>query len=627
MSQEWSVQQSRDLYNIAYWSDGFFDVNDQGHVVAYPDGRRDHAGIDLVELADKMHTSGLSLPILVRFSDILKQRFQRLQKAFGRAMQEYGYQGGYLGVYPIKANQQRRVLEEVVHLGVGLEAGSKPELLAVLALSSQPGSVIVCNGYKDREYIRLALIGQRLGHKVYIILEKLSELDLVLDEANKMGIEPTLGIRVRLANVGAGKWQHTGGEKSKFGFSAAQVLSIVEHLKKVDRLSVLQLIHFHIGSQIANISDIQRGMRECARYYSELRALNVPIQVVDVGGGLGVDYEGTRSRSFCSMNYSMQEYANNIVYTLEETCKEHNLPHPQIITESGRAMAAHHALLIVNVIDVEKVTSEKQLVPVQPDEAMVLRELWDGYSNISERSASEVYHDACHWMSEVRSMYNLGVISLEERARAEQIYLAICIKLSETLKHSVRSHREVLDELNEKLADKFFCNFSLFQSLPDAWAIDQIFPIMPLSRLEEKPTSRAVLQDITCDSDGRVDQYVDGEGVETTLPLVPYRPGEPYLLGIFLVGAYQEILGDMHNLFGDTHSVNVELQPDNSYELVHPVKGDLVESMLRYVQLDSKELLASYREQLERANLSAKETEEYLETLSEGLEGYTYLED
>lgn len=627
MSQEWSVQQSRDLYNIAYWSDGFFDVNEQGRVVAYPDGQRGHPGIDLVELADKMHTSGLSLPILVRFSDILKQRFQRLQKAFGRAMQEYGYQGGYLGVYPIKANQQRRVLEEVVHLGVGLEAGSKPELLAVLALSSQPGSVIVCNGYKDREYIRLALIGQRLGHKVYIILEKLSELDLVLDEANKMGIEPTLGIRVRLANVGAGKWQHTGGEKSKFGFSAAQVLSIVEHLKKVDRLSVLQLIHFHIGSQIANISDIQRGMRECARYYSELRALNVPIQVVDVGGGLGVDYEGTRSRSFCSMNYSMQEYANNIVYTLEETCKEHNLPHPQIITESGRAMAAHHALLIVNVIDVEKVTSEKQLVPVQPDEAMVLRELWDGYSNISERSASEVYHDACHWMSEVRSMYNLGVINLEERARAEQIYLAICIKLSETLKHSVRSHREVLDELNEKLADKFFCNFSLFQSLPDAWAIDQIFPIMPLSRLEEKPTSRAVLQDITCDSDGRVDQYVDGEGVETTLPLVPYRPGEPYLLGIFLVGAYQEILGDMHNLFGDTHSVNVELQPDNSYQLVHPVKGDLVESMLRYVQLDSKELLASYREQLERANLSAKETEEYLETLSEGLEGYTYLED
>lgn len=627
MSQEWSVQQSRDLYNIAYWSDGFFDVNDQGHVVAYPDGRRDHPGIDLIELADKMHTSGLSLPILVRFSDILKQRFQRLQKAFGRAMQEYGYQGGYLGVYPIKANQQRRVLEEVVHLGVGLEAGSKPELLAVLALSSQPGSVIVCNGYKDREYIRLALIGQRLGHKVYIILEKLSELDLVLDEANKMGIEPTLGIRVRLANVGAGKWQHTGGEKSKFGFSAAQVLSIVEHLKKVDRLSVLQLIHFHIGSQIANIADIQRGMRECARYYSELRALNVPIEVVDVGGGLGVDYEGTRSRSFCSMNYSMQEYANNIVYTLEETCKEHNLPHPQIITESGRAMAAHHALLIVNVIDVEKVTSEKQLVPVQSDEAMVLRELWDGYSNISERSASEVYHDACHWMSEVRSMYNLGVISLEERARAEQIYLAICLKLSETLKHSVRSHREVLDELNEKLADKFFCNFSLFQSLPDAWAIDQIFPIMPLSRLEEKPTSRAVLQDITCDSDGRVDQYVDGEGVETTLPLVPYRPGEPYLLGIFLVGAYQEILGDMHNLFGDTHSVNVELQPDNSYQLVHPVKGDLVESMLRYVQLDSKELLASYREQLERANLSAKETEEYLETLSEGLEGYTYLED
>ncbi len=627
----WSVQNTRDLYNIAHWSDGLFDIDEKGMVVAYPDGKRDRPGVNLVELANTMHETGLGLPILVRFFDILRQRFMRLQNAFGRAMKEYGYQGSFMSVYPVKANQQRRVLEDIVSFTndehpIGLEAGSKPELLAVLALS-HPNSVVVCNGYKDREYIRLALIGQRLGHNVYIILEKLSELDIVLDEAQKMGIEPCLGIRVRLASMAAGKWQHTGGEKSKFGFSAAQVLLIVEKLRAVNRLSILQLMHFHLGSQIANIADIQRGMRECARYYSELRLLGVPIHTVDVGGGLGVDYEGTRSRSFCSMNYSIQEYANNIVYTLEETCREKNLPHPQIITESGRAMAAHHALLIVNVIDIERNVPMGTLQPVLSHEALVLRELWDGLMNLSERSALEVYHDACHWMTEVHSMYNHGIISLAERARAEQIYLETCIKVRDLLKHSVRSHREALDELNEKLADKYFCNFSLFQSLPDAWAIDQIFPIMPLSGLREKPTSRGILQDITCDSDGRVDVYVDGEGVESTLPLLPYDPTQPYLLGIFLVGAYQEILGDMHNLFGDTHSVNVELLPDGGYQLVHPVKGDMVEGVLRYVQFDSRELLAAYHQQFEKANLTPEETKDYLETLTEGLQGYTYLED
>jgi len=628
-NNEWSIQQSRDLYNINHWSDGFFDVSEQGRVVAYPDGRRDRPGIDLPELADEMYKSELPLPILVRFTDILQQRFKRLQYAFDRAMKEYGYKGSFMSVYPIKANQQRRVLEEILHTDsnpIGLEAGSKPELLAVLALS-KPDSVVICNGYKDREYIRLALIGQRLGHRVYIILEKLSELDIILDEAKKMNIAPRLGIRVRLATMGTGKWQDTGGEKSKFGFSAAQVLLIVEKLREANSLHLLQLLHFHLGSQIANIADIQRGMRECARYYSELHALGAPIHTVDVGGGLAIDYEGTRSRSFFSMNYSVQEYANNIVYTLEEICKEKGLPHPQIITESGRAMAAHHAVLITNVIEVERTMVSKDIKPVKADEALVLRELWDGLVNLSERSAIEVYHDACHWMGELHSMYNLGIISLDERARAEQIYITICIKVRDLLKHSVRAHREVLDELNEKLADKYFCNFSLFQSLPDAWAIDQVFPIMPLSGLEQKPTDRAVLQDITCDSDGRVDYYVDGEGVESTLPVLPYDPNKPYLFGIFLVGAYQEILGDLHNLFGDTHSVNVELLPNGDHRLVHPVKGDMVADVLRYVQFDSKELLASYRQQFEHAKLSPEETRDYLETLTEGLEGYTYLED
>ncbi len=630
----WSVPQSRDLYNIMHWSDGFFDINEAGKLVAYPDGNRDLPGIELEKLADDMYQSGLSLPILVRFPDILRQRFYKLEKAFDRAMQEYGYKGEFMSVYPIKANQQRRVLEEILahdsndkRKPIGLEAGSKPELLAVLALSMRPNSVVVCNGYKDREYIRLALIGQRLGHRVYIILEKLSELDIILSEAKKMGVQPRLGVRIRLATMGSGKWQDTGGEKSKFGFSAAQVLSVVERLRAANSLHLLELLHFHLGSQIANIADIQRGMRECARYYTELHALGVPIHIVDVGGGLAVDYEGTRSRSYFSMNYTIQEYANNIVYTLEETCKQHNLPHPQIITESGRAMAAHHALLILNVIDAEPIVPEGELIPVKPNETHVLRELWDGYENISERSALEVYHDVCHWMGEVHSMYNHGIVNLAERARAEQIYLATCIKVRDLLKHSVRSHREALDELSEKLADKYFCNFSLFQSLPDAWAIDQVFPIMPLSGLEEKPSRRGVLQDITCDSDGRVDYYIDGAGVESTLPLLPYDPNKPYLLGIFLVGAYQEILGDMHNLFGDTHSVNVELRADGNYQLVHAVKGDMVENVLRYVQFDSKELLACYHEQFKRAKLSPEETKDYLETLTEGLEGYTYLED
>lgn len=627
----WSIKNTRDLYNIAYWSDGFFDINEQGHVAAYPNGSKDQEGIDLPGLVQALQESGLSLPILVRFTDILKQRFSRLQHAFTHAMREYGYAANFMSVYPVKANQERRVVEEIVRCGqegnpIGLEAGSKPELLAVLGLFKEP-SVIVCNGYKDREYIHLALIAQRLGHSVYIILEKLTELDIILEEAKRMGVTPLLGIRVRLASTGAGKWQHTGGEKSKFGFSAAQVLMIIEKLREANCLDYLQLLHFHLGSQIANIADIQRGMRECARYYSELRQLGVPIQTVDVGGGLGVDYEGTRSRSFCSINYSIQEYANNIVYTLKEICEENELPHPHIITESGRAMVAHHAMLITNVIEVEHRVLNTDIEPVSPDEALVLRELWDAFINISERSAVEVYHDVCHWMSEVNSMYNHGVVSLTERARAEDIYLATCVKVRQLMNYSVRSHREALDELNEKLADKYFCNFSLFQSLPDSWAIDQIFPIMPLSGLEKKPDTRAILQDITCDSDGRVDYYVDGEGVESTLPLASYQPDQPYLLGIFLVGAYQEILGDLHNLFGDTHSVHVEMLPKGGYQLLHSAKGNKVEDVLRYVHFDHEELLNSYRSQFARAKLTPKEAESYMEALEEGLQGYTYLED
>ena len=625
-----SVQYARDVYNIAQWSDSYFDISEEGTLLAFPDGDKERPGINLLELTKDIIEAGLGFPVLVRFIDILKQRFDHLRNAFARAIQDHNYQGQYISVYPIKVNQQRRVVEEILKHGgnrVGLEAGSKPELMAVLALSAGPDSLIICNGYKDREYIRLALIGQCLGHHVYIILEKMGELDIVLEEARNLGVQPQLGLRVRLASVGAGKWQDTGGEKSKFGFSATQVLEVIDRLHIENNTDRLQLLHFHLGSQIANITDIQRGMRECARYYAELRALGCDIKVVDVGGGLAVDYDGTHSRTFCSMNYSIQEYANNIVYTIAEICNENQLPHPQIITESGRAMTAHHAMLITNVIGVEKTMNFTPPEAPHKDELQVIQELWHGYTNLSERSALEAYHDACYWMSELNTMYTHGVVNLKERARAEQIYLSTCAKVYGLLKHSVRSHREILDELNEKLANKYFCNFSLFQSLPDAWAIDQIFPILPLTGLDQDLNCRGVLQDITCDSDGRIHLYVDNQGVDKTLPLLPYTPGKPYLLGIFLVGAYQEILGDMHNLFGDTDSVHVELKPEGGYRLVQPLQGNTVEEVLRYVQFDAKDLLQSYRQQLAKSALSSAQTQICLQELMAGLHGYTYLED
>jgi len=628
---EKAFQKARDIYNIAQWSDGYFDISEEGTVLAYPEGiENSKNSIDLLELTKVMREEGLVLPILVRFAGILQHRFQRLRSAFENAMRENNYQGKFVSVYPIKVNQERSVLEEILAGGnglIGLECGSKPELMAVLALS-KPGCTIVCNGYKDREYIRMALIGQRLGHRVYIVLERPSELDLVLDEATQMNLQPCLGVRLKLASKSAGKWQETGGEKSKFGSSATQVLSIIERLRAVNQIDNLQLVHFFLGSQVANISDIHRAMRECARYYAELHALGVHINAVDVGGGLGVDYDGTHSRGFCSINYTMQEYANTVVYALGEICAEKDLPQPQIITESGRAMVAHHAVLITNVIDVESINQESELLkPAQEDEVPVIHNLWNGFATLSERSALETYHDACYWMTEVQSMYVHGVLNLMQRARAEQIYYAICFKVRELLQPSVRPHREVLDELNGKLADKYFCNFSLFQSLPDSWAIDQIFPIVPLSGLNQKLSRRGVLQDVTCDSDGRIKFYVDGYGVESTLPLPPYSPGEPYLLGMFLVGAYQEILGDLHNLFGDTDSVHVEQLPEGKFRLVKPASGDTVESVLRYVHFEPKDLLQVYHQQLAEANLTDAEYKDYLETLVSGLQGYTYFED
>ncbi|MCK5640152.1 MAG: biosynthetic arginine decarboxylase [Gammaproteobacteria bacterium] len=629
----WTIQDARNTYNIAHWGNGYFDIADNGHLLARPDRNPEHPGIDLYQLANDIRATELSLPVLVRFNDILHDRVSTLVNAFDRAMEDDHYQGRYTAVYPIKVNQQRSVVEQILAGGqghVGLEAGSKPELMAVLAVTPSGGTVI-CNGYKDREYIRLALIGQALGHRVHIVVEKLSELELILNESRELGIKPLLGVRVRLASIGAGNWQNTGGEKSKFGLSSSQVLQVVDLLQQAGVLDSLKLLHFHLGSQIANIRDIQRGMREAARFYTELLNLNVPVSTVDVGGGLGVDYDGTRSHGPCSMNYTMQEYAHNVVHTLKEICDEQGLPHPDIISESGRAMTAHHAMLIAPVIDLESVPEGDNLPPTADADPQVLKDLGQTLARLNQADETlpvlDIYHDATHWQDEAQKLYSDGALTLEQRARTEQYYAAICHRIRKQLKPSIRTHREALDQLNEKLADKYFCNFSLFQSLPDVWGIDQIFPIMPLHRLDEKPDRRGILQDLTCDSDGRIDYYVDNEGVEGSLPLHHWDRDQPYLLGFFLIGAYQEILGDMHNLFGDTDSVNVVLDGKGAYQLEESHKGDGIDDLLRYVHFEPAALLEAYGQKVAQAKLDEATAAFYLQTLQAGLSGYTYLEE
>ncbi len=634
---ETAASPAHKVYNIAHWSDGYITVNDQGEVEMCPDRGRTEARINLPNLTRSLADAGVALPVLIRFTDILHDRVNKLCGAFNKVTAEQGYQGRYTAVYPIKVNQQRRVVEELVAAEpaasagqVGLEAGSKPELMAVLALAHQPGSVIVCNGYKDREYIRLALIGQKLGHRVFIVVEKQSELPLILDEAHSLGVSPLIGVRARLATIGKGNWQNTGGEKSKFGLSASQVLDVIDTLKQANALDTLQLLHFHLGSQIANIRDIQTGLRECARFYSELHQLGAPIGTVDIGGGLGVDYEGTRSRSSCSMNYSVFEYAYNVVHVLQAECDRQGIPHPDLISESGRALTAHHSVLVTNVIDREAPDHREPVAPAK-DAPAPLEDLWRDLESLqdehSPRSLAEIYHDVLHAMTDVHAQFAHGLLSLVERAQAETLYTCCCRLLRDQLDSANRAHREIIDELNEKLAEKLFVNFSLFQSLPDVWGIDQIFPVMPINGLNRPLNRRAVIQDITCDSDGRIDQYVDGQGIETTLPLPEEVPGEPLLMGFFMTGAYQEILGDMHNLFGDTHSVDVRLNAQGEYDIGAPITGDTVAKVLRYVNFEPDNLLEAYRAKFAASDLDSNMQGLLLEELRSGLEGYTYLEE
>ncbi|OED80682.1 arginine decarboxylase [Vibrio crassostreae] len=634
MENSVNLERIRAEYNVKHWSQGFYGIDDNGEVYVSP-SETDHQ-VPLSKIVKQLEQRNIGLPALVRFPQIVHQRVHNICNAFNQAIDEYQYDNRYLLVYPIKVNQQKEVVDEILasqaqleQKQLGLEAGSKPELLAVLALAQKASSVIVCNGYKDREYIRLALIGEKLGHKVFIVLEKLSELDLVLSEAKALGVKPRLGLRIRLASQGAGKWQASGGEKSKFGLSASQVLTVIERLKAEDQLDVLELVHFHLGSQMANIRDVRNGVSEAARFYCELRDIGAQLKYLDVGGGLAVDYDGTRSQSSNSMNYGLLEYARNIVMTVGDICKLYNQPQPVIISESGRSLTAHHAVLVTNVIGTESYSPEDMAAP-EADAPMLLNNMWKNFLELDagndDRALIEIYNDTQSDIAEAHNQFATGMLNLQHRAWAEQMSLRINYELSSRMSTKNRYHRPILDELSERLADKFFVNFSLFQSLPDAWGIDQVFPVLPLSGLDNADERRAVVLDITCDSDGTIDQYVDGQGIETTLPVPAWNPDEPYLMGFFLVGAYQEILGDMHNLFGDTHSVVVNVDESGEANIDYINEGDTVEDMMRYVHIDMDLIRQNYKE-LVTAKVPAQEQQSVLEELEQGLMGYTYLED
>jgi arginine decarboxylase len=634
----WTIEAAREMYNIEGWGSGFFDVNAKGHVVVRPDLSHPERELDLFELGRDLEEQGVALPVLLRFSDVLRSRIEALSTAFEAAMKEFDYTGGYTTVYPIKVNQVRRVVEEIVQFGaphgVGLECGSKPELQAVLALSEATDHTIVCNGYKDEEFMRLALIGQKLGHEVFIVIEQLSEIDVLLKVADELGVTPTAGVRIKLASVGSGRWAQSGGEKSKFGLTTAQLIKAIDLLQERGRLDILKLIHFHIGSQISDIRSIKAALQEVARFYAELRNLGVDITHVDVGGGLGVDYDGSNSTAHASVNYSLQEYANDVIYILAEACREQELPMPHVISESGRALTAHHALLLLKVIDVES-QAEPPMPVIAEDDHALLHEMVADYEDVSKprvgyRRVMEAYHDAAFDRGRAQDLFQSGVLALRGRAAAEQIYFKIVNVVARRAAQDPEEYADIAADLDAALVDRYFCNFSLFQSLPDNWAIDQLFPIMPIHRLGEEPTRRGTLQDITCDSDGKIDRFVGGAGKngKPSLELHPMRDDEDYVLGIFLTGAYQEILGDLHNLFGDTNAVHIRLSDTGTgYAITDLVRGNTVTDVLSYVEYAPNSLLTTFRRKVAAAdNLTRQEANTFIAEYVAGLEGYTYLE-
>lgn len=624
-------------YNIDWWGNGYFSVNEKGHVTVNPTKSEQtsvNQVIDLSELVNERLEKGQKLPALFCFPQILQSRLHDINKAFKDARQEYGYSKDYFLVYPVKVNQHKRVLDALTNTSepIGLEAGSKAELMAVLAHAGRTRSIIVCNGYKDREYIRLALDGLKMGHTVFLVIEKMSELKIVLEESQRVNVTPKLGVRARLASQGSGKWQSSGGERSKFGLDASQVLTLVETLKADNKLHWLELLHFHLGSQMSNIRDITKGVKESAKFYTELSKLGVNIKYFDVGGGLGVDYEGTRSQSDCSVDYSLKEYANNIIWTIGDECRANRLEEPTIITESGRTLTVYHAILIANAIGIERNEFNQPSLPDEGscDALFRLYETWDEIEkDQNSRSLREWLHDSQYDLQEVHEGYAAGCVSLTQRAKAEQIYLCICNKIQSLLDPANKSHRAIIDELQERMADKIYLNFSLFQSLPDAWGINQIFPVMPIEDLDKPLTRRAVILDITCDSDGAIKQYLDDDDITSTMPFPEYEPHKPPLIGVFMVGAYQEILGNMHNLFGNTEALDVTIDNEGKVTVALSDEGSTVDDMLRYVLLDPSKLLHEFSAEVisNHNKLDEKTQRAFIEEFKAGLYGYTYLEE
>ena len=624
----WTVKDAEKLYNMGGWGQGYFRISPEGHVTVHPDANRKR-GLDLYNLAMDLNEQGVGLPLLLRFSDILRSRITALAAEFSNAIKEFGYDAAYTTVYPIKVNQQRHVVQEIVEFGtpfgVGLECGSKPELQAILGLNEDTSHLIVCNGYKDEEFMRLALMGQKLGHTVMIVLEQLTELEVLLKVAEEMNVQPTAGVRIKLATEGSGRWAKSGGERSKFGLGAVELMKLLDELERLGRKDILKLVHFHLGSQITDIRYVKAGLEEIGRYYAELRNMGFDVSHVDVGGGLGVDYDGSRSTRPASMNYSMREYANDVVYTVGSVCRAEGLPMPHLISESGRALTAHHALLLINVIDVES-----QADPVAPavrkGRHQLLVDMAENLEGISSDRVEEVFHDVVFAKGRAQELFASGVFSLRDKSDADQLYLATLNALQQAIGDDKTAFPEIANHIEAELVDRYFCNFSVFQSLPDNWAIDQLFPIMPIHRLDEAPNRRGTLQDVTCDSDGVIDRFAGGRKGKPSLELHPVKEGEPYMLGIFLTGAYQEILGDLHNLFGDTNAVHIRLT-DQGYEVTDLVHGDTVTEVLNYVQFHGSDLLATFRRKVGNAkDLTRQEANSFIADFVTGLEGYTYLE-
>jgi arginine decarboxylase len=625
----WTVKDSLELYNVAGWGRDFFTINEAGNVEVTPAGAAS-TRIDLKELVDDLRSRGLNLPLLIRFSDILKTRVEQLCGAFQQAIAENDYKGAYRGVYPIKVNQQRHIVEELVEYGrpynLGIEAGSKPELLVALALQDNPEALILCNGYKDRAFIETALLAQKLGRKVVITMDRMAELDTVLSAARELEIRPIIGVRARLSTKGAGKWIESTGDRSKFGLTTAEMVLTVERLRAEGMLDCLQLLHFHIGSQITAIRAIKDALREASRIYVELHAMGANMRYMDCGGGLGVDYDGSQTNFHSSVNYTLQEYASDIVSQVAGACNARGVPHPDIVTESGRALVAQHSVLIFNVLGTNEILAGQIPDSLGTNEHPLIVQLYETYTSVSRKNFQESYHDALQFKEEAITAFNLGILDLKARARVEQLFWAVCERILKIVR-DVPYVPDELEGLEKQLSDTYYCNFSLFQSLPDHWAVRQLFPTLPIQRLHKAPTRRAVLADLTCDSDGKMDQFIDLRDVKHFLELHPLN-GEPYYIGTFLVGAYQEILGDLHNLFGDTDAVHVKLDGDD-YRVEDVVEGDSVAEVLSYVQYSKDDLIARVRRAVEIAlrekRLSMAESGRFMRRYEEALEGYTYL--